>query len=161
MCLSAGAISSRPSALNERLSLVAPPIYQPFEPRARFCSYYLNSLCSPGSLAGISKNRIVSLNYSRGTGRVRNGEKFHWSRPNGRYLALSGPVCTVEPPHTRGISSISLEILRNRGRGGGAGRIRTLGVACLTRNRPIFSIFLSSGGPIEVSVGKGNRTIAA
>jgi hypothetical protein len=64
--------------------------------------YYLSSLCGPGSSTGISKNRTVSLNYSRGTGLVRNGEKFHWSRPNGRYLALSGPVCSRRiAAHTR------------------------------------------------------------
>ncbi len=38
-----------------KLSLVEPPVYQPFEPRARFRSFHLSSLCGPGSLAGISK----------------------------------------------------------------------------------------------------------
>ena len=67
------------------------------------------------------------LAHSRGTERVRNGEKFRWSRPNGRYLALSGPVCSVEPPHIRGISRISPQNIRNRGLVGGEGGIRTLG----------------------------------
>jgi hypothetical protein len=31
------------------------------------------------------------------------------------YLALSGPVCSVEPPRTREISRISLQNIRNRG----------------------------------------------
>jgi hypothetical protein len=44
----------------------------------------------------------------------------------GRYLALSGPVCSVEPPQTRGISSISPEILRNRELVDGERSIRTL-----------------------------------
>src|SRR5260370_29823681 len=38
-----------------KLSLVEPPVYQPFEPRARFRSFHLSSLCCPRSLGGFAE----------------------------------------------------------------------------------------------------------
>jgi hypothetical protein len=42
-----------------------------------------------------------SLDSSRGTARIRNGEKFRQSRHDGRNVDFSGPACGVEPPYTR------------------------------------------------------------
>jgi hypothetical protein len=116
MSLSAGTTSSGRSVLNEPLSLVEPPIYQPFETAITILRL------SPQLLFAVPNRQLESakIGSSRSTIHVapsefENGEKFHWSLPNGRYLAFSGPVCCVEPPRTRGISRVSLQNIRNRG----------------------------------------------
>src|SRR6266446_573868 len=110
MSLSAGAISRGFSALNERLCLQSNTPFPAFRTASYSASHRLH--LSPGCwiINRARVNRIGTFDLSRGTERVRNGEHFHWSRPNERYLALSRPVCSVEPPHARGFRAFLRKI---------------------------------------------------
>jgi hypothetical protein len=127
MSLSAGAINSGPSALNERLCLVEPQIYQPSEPRLILLS--APSHPSPG-------RRIISRAHVNPIGSAR---RITWHRASSkrRNFIDRGPMgdiwlslvqCAASNRRThRGISPVSLQNIRNRGLDGGEREIRTLG----------------------------------
>jgi hypothetical protein len=119
MSLSAGAINSGPSALNERLCLVEPKIYQPSEPRLILLS--APSHPSPG-------RRIISRAHVNPIGSAR---RITWHRASSkrRNFIDRGPMgdiwlslvqCAASNRRThRGISRVSLQNIRNRGLDGG------------------------------------------